>query len=112
MQATGLFKCTGKRCKTCSLYVNEDNSFVMSNNMRWEICQRVTCREINVIFYLKCNICGHKETHIGKAVGDNVVGFKSKINQLISDCRSGISTCKFPIHVYHCATKNKCLKEP
>ena len=20
--------------------------------------------------------------------------------------------CKFPIHVYHCAMKNKCLKEP
>ena len=25
---------------------------------------------------------------------------------------TGISTCKFPIHVYHCAMKNKSLKEP
>ena len=68
----------------------------------------LTCnlRDINVIYYLKCNMCGHKETYIGKTVGDNVVGFKSRINQHISDCRTGISTCKFPIHVYHYAMKN------
>ena len=67
----------------------------------------VTSRDINVIYYLKCNMCDHKET-----VGNNVVGFKSRINQHISDCRTDISTCKFPIQVYHCAMKNKCLKEP
>ena len=57
-------------------------------------------------------MCDHKETYIGKTVGDNVVGFKSRINQHISDCRTGISTCKFPIHIYHCDMKNKCLREP
>ena len=74
----------------------------------------LTCnlRDINVIYYLKCNMCGHKETYIGKTVGDNVVGFKSRMNQHISDCRTGTSTCKFPINVYHCAMKNKCLEEP
>ena len=50
--------------------------------------------------------------YIGKTVGNNVVGFKSRINQHISDCGTGISTCKFPIHIYHCVMKNKCLKEP
>ena len=54
----------------------------------------------------------HKETYIEKTIGDNVVGFKIRINQHISDCRTRTSTCKFPIHVYHCAMKNKCLKEP
>ena len=54
----------------------------------------------------------HKERYIGKTVGDNVVGFKSRINQHIRDCRTGTSTGKFPIHLYHCAIKNKCLKEP
>ena len=54
----------------------------------------------------------HKETFIRKTVGDDVVGFKSRVNQHISDCRTGISASKFPIHVYHCAMKNKCLKEP
>ena len=57
-------------------------------------------------------MCDHKETYIGKTVGDNVVGFKSRINQHISDCRTGTCTSKFPIHAYHCAMKIKCLKEP
>ena len=48
---------------------------VMSNNMKWELRSHVTCRDINVIYYLKCNTCDH-----GKTVGDNVVGFKSRIN--------------------------------
>ena len=97
IQLKRLFKCTDKGFKICLLYVNEGNSFVMSNNMRWELRSHVTCRDINVIYYLKCNMCDHKETYIGKTVGDNVVGFKSRINQHISDCRTGTSTCKFPI---------------
>ena len=48
----------------------------MSNNMRWELRSHVTCRDINVIYYLKCNMCDRKETYFGKTVGDNVVGFK------------------------------------
>ena len=75
--------------------------------MRWELHSHITCRDINVIYYSKCNMCDHKETYLGKTVSDNVVAFKS-----ISDCRTSISTCKFHIHVYHCAMKNKCLKEP
>ena len=55
------------------MYVNEGNSFVISNNMGWELCSHD----------LKCNMCDHKETYIGKTVGDNVVGFKSRINQHI-----------------------------
>ena len=84
----------------------------MSNNMRWELRSHVTCRDINVLYYLKCNTYDHKETYIGKTFGDNVVGFKSRINQHISDCRTGISTCKFPMHAYHCTMRNKCLKKP
>ena len=57
-------------------------------------------------------MCDHKEAYIGKTVGNNVVGFKSRISQHISDCRVGASACKLPIHVYHCTIKNKGLKEP
>ena len=57
-------------------------------------------------------MCDYKEAYLGKTVGYNVFGFKSRINQHISDCRTGISTCKFPIHVYHCTMRNKCLKGP
>ena len=57
-------------------------------------------------------MCKKKETYIGKTVGDNIVGFKSRMNQHISDSRMGDSTCKFSIHVYKCGLKNKSLNEP
>ena len=109
IQLKELFECADKHYKICLLYVNEGNNFIVFNNMRWELCLHVICRDINAIYYLKCNMCDHKETYIGKT---DVVGFKSRISQYISDCRTGISTCKFPIHIYHCAMTNKCLKEP
>ena len=84
----------------------------MSKNMSWELRSHVIFRDNIGIYYLKSNMCDHKETYIGSAVPDNVVDFKNIFNQHISDCRTGISTCKFPIHVYHCAMKNKCLKMP
>ena len=90
----------------------EGHSFIMPNNMRWELRSHVTCRSINMIYYLKCNMCKKKETYIGKTVGDNIVGFKSRMNQHISDSRTEDSTCKFPIHNYKCGLKNKCLNEP
>ena len=80
--------------------------------MRWELCSHATCKEINVIYYLKCNMCDHKETYNWKKVGSNVVGSKSRFNQHVNDCRTGTSACKFPINVYHYAMKNKRLKEP
>ena len=57
-------------------------------------------------------MCNEKETYIGKTKGDNTKGFKVRINQHISDCKTGDSTCKFPRHVYDCGIKNNCLKEP
>ena len=56
-------------------------------------------------------MCGHKETYIGKTVGNDVVGFKIRINRHIRTGRTGIYTCKFPIDLYRCAMKNKRLKE-
>ena len=57
-------------------------------------------------------MCKKKETYIGKTVGDNIVGLKSRMNQHISDSRTADSTCKFPIHVRKCVLKNKCLNKP
>ena len=56
-------------------------------------------------------MCNEKETHIGKTVGDNTKGFKVRINQHISDCKTGVSRCKFLRHVYDCGIKNSCLQE-
>ena len=100
------------RDKRCSMYIVEGHSFIMSNNMTWELRSHVTCRSINIIYYLKWNMCKKKETYVGKTVGDKIVRFKSKMNQHISSSRTGDSTCKFPIHVYKCSLKSKCLNEP
>ena len=63
--------------------------------------------------YIIWNVkCATKKKHTGKTIGDNTKGFKVRINQHISDCKTGVSTCKFPRHVYDCGIKNNCLEEP
>ena len=57
-------------------------------------------------------MCKKKETYVGKTVGDKIVRFKSKMNQHISNSRTGNPTCKFPIHVYKCSLKSKCFNKP
>ena len=57
-------------------------------------------------------MCNEKETCIGKTKADNTKGFKVRINQHISDCKIGDSTCKLMRHVYDCGSKNNCLEEP
>ena len=57
-------------------------------------------------------MCSKRETYIGKTVGDNIVGIKSRMNQHISDNITAVSTCKVPMHVYKCGLKKKCLSEP
>ena len=52
-------------------------------------------------------MCKKKETYIGKTVGDNIVGFKSRMNQHISENRTRDLTGNFPIHVYKCDLKKK-----
>ena len=108
----GLYKCLDKRCKICSLYINQCKSFEMSNGKTWEIRSNITCRDNNIVYYLKCNMCNKQTTYIGKTIGDITHGFKPRMNQHISDCRHDKSTCKFPRHVYDCGIKNNCLKEP
>ena len=55
-------------------------------------------------------MCKKKKTYIVKTVRDNIVGLKSRMNQYISDSRTGVSTCKFPIHVHKYVLKKKLLK--
>ena len=62
--------------------------------------------------YLKCKICNEKEAYIGKTIGDNARGFKVRINQHISDCKTEVSKCKFPHHVCDRGINNNCLEEP
>ena len=41
------------------------------------------------------------ETYIGKTIGDHIHGFKIRMNN-ITESRRGVSTCKFPTHVFNC----------
>ena len=82
----------------------------MSNGQVWEIRREIDCHSVNVIYYLKCKMCNEKETYIGKTKGDNTKGFKVRINQHISDSKTG--DCKFPRHVCDCGIKNNCLEQP
>ena len=47
------------------------------------------------------------ETYIGKTIGDQIHGFKTIMNSHITESRSGVSTCKFSIHVFSCIKKLK-----
>ena len=57
-------------------------------------------------------MCNEKEKYIEKTIGNNPKGFKVGINQYTSDCRRGVSTCKFPRYVNGYDIKNKFLVEP
>ena len=57
-------------------------------------------------------MCNGKETYNGKAMDNNTKRFKVRINQQISDCKTGVSTCKFPRHAQDRVIKNNCLEEP
>ena len=107
----GTYKCSDKTCKICQNYLNESNKFTMSNGQVWEICREIDCHSVNVIYYFECKMCNEKEAYSGKTKGDSTKGFKVRINQHISDCKTGDSTCKFLCYVYDCGNKNICLEE-
>ena len=53
------------------------------------------------------------ETYIGKTVGNHIHGFKTRMNNHITESRRGASTCKFSIHVFNCIKRNnRQLEEP
>ena len=65
---------------------------------------KITCRSINMIYYLKCNLTDKKETYIGETVRDFNVGLKSQMKQHILEFRECDSTFKFSGHVFICGS--------
>ena len=45
------------------------------------------------------------ETYFGKTIADHIHGFKTRLNNHITQGGSGVSTCKFPIHI-NCSQVN------
>ena len=102
----GFYKCDDVRCLICKRYIQECTYFYTSNNVKWEIKERIDCHAKCTLYYLKCLIC-HVETYTGKT---NVL--RSRVNNHISDIRTGNSTDRFDIHVYNCRRMYNCTQEP
>ena len=63
----------------------------------WKFAEKLTVSQCHM--FLKCKMCNEKETYIGKKLGENTKRFKVRTNQHISDCKAGVSVCKFLRHV-------------
>ena len=102
----GLFCCNRSNCNLCKLYIQECSSFKTSNNYNWTIKCHINCHSKLVVYYLKC-ICCNLETYIGKTNN-----FRARMNNHISESRSGSTSNIFDRHVYNCRKKQKLDKEP
>ena len=102
----GLFKCTNKSCKLCQLYIQECDSFICSNGIKWTIKNHITCNSKNVIYYLKCVSCNYV-TYTGKT--NNL---RLRMNNHISACRHGETTDIFDKHVFKCRLNHNVHEEP
>ena len=77
------------------------------------ISSQFTIYSVCVIYYLKCKMYSKiiLGKYVEKIIGDNTKGFKVRINQHISDFRTGVTTWKFMRQVHDCGIKNNCLEE-
>ena len=103
----GIVLCDSNRCKICKLYLQPVNSFTTSNGTLWEIRCQINCNSKNVVYFLPCNLCEQRTTCIGQTTY-----FRKRMNNHISESRTGTSSCNFPRHVHECGQRNKNLKEP
>ena len=55
----------------------------------------------------RCKICSLHVIEDNSFVMSDNMGWEFCSHGTCSDIRAGISTCKSPIHVYHCVMKNK-----
>ena len=103
----GLHKCNNPACILCKLYIQECQSFFGSNNIQWEIKSSITCHSKNVIYFLKCLACNFMTTNVGQTTN-----FRQRMNNHISDSRTGRTTDIFDLHVFKCTKDNAFLLEP
>ena len=102
-------ECKDPRCVLCNLnYIQECSSFVTANNKKWEIRCHINCNSKNVIYFLKCNMCEGAVSKTGKTF----TTLRVRMNNHISNCRTGRTSDVFDTHVHKCGIKNKCLEPP
>ena len=102
----GVFKCTNPRCLLCRYYIQECTSFRTANGVEWQVKSHINCHSLCVCYYLKCIVCNNV-SYTGKT---NV--FRLRMNNHISDSRTGNTTDRFDIHVHNCVKKHGVVTEP
>ena len=106
----GITLCKRKNCKLCHMYLQPVSSFQTANGTTWKIKRQLSCNSINVVYFLSCNSCegtSNSTTYIGQTTN-----LRNRMNNHMSECRTGKSSCNFPKHVFECAKANNSLKEP
>ena len=103
----GIKLCNKVQCKLCRLYLQPVKSFKTANGTTWDIKLEITCNSKNVVYFLSCNLCHGQMNYIGQTTN-----LRQRMNNHISESRSGVSSCNFPKHVHNCGKSNKNLTEP
>ena len=85
----GLFKCSQGNCKLCKQYI------------------AIPVKAKNVMHFLKCICCNLSTSYIGKTKC-----FRARMNNHISECRSGNTSDIFDKHVLKCKEINDINQEP
>ena len=104
---SGLFRCSDNKCRLCRFYIQQCSSFTVANGTEWTIKSHITCQSKCVVYYLVCVFCNGDVSKTGKT---NI--FRKRMNNHISDCRSGDTSDKFDIHVHQCMKKHKKYDPP
>ena len=56
-----------------------------SMEIKWKVRQtNITCHSRNIFYHLKCKLCMY-ETYIGKTINDHIHGFKTTMNNNITE---------------------------
>ena len=94
---SGVFRCDQRKCEICSLgYLQEGREFTVSNGTKWVVKCHISCRSLNVIYFLTCNYC-KVTTKLGKT--DHL---RNRTNNHRTGCRNGEGSDIFDNHVFGC----------
>ena len=87
--------------------MQECTSFFTANRVEWFIKSHITCHTLGAIYYLECIPCNAETTYTGKT---NII--RERMNNHMSDIRTGNSTDIFDLHVHECRKRHNYFDEP
>ena len=104
-------ECQDQRCNLCHKgYIQQCSEFITDNGVTWYIKSHINCDSKYVLYYLKCNMC--QTERVESYTGKTETTLRTRMNNHISDCRTGNTTDMFDLHVRECGIKNQCFKPP